>query len=148
MMTADANYENGEGLRHSLSCDLMVWISLPTFLFLHFVSTAPFGKHAAGKTKQWWMTGIQLNAKVAWCVFESPNLIWAAHVIFAQNRLADKNDLDTTYLSDRRNQVLLFLFVLHYVNRTILHPLQMSPLSAPVPLEIAVSALMYTTWNG
>ncbi|KAL7426904.1 hypothetical protein ACHAXH_003162 [Discostella pseudostelligera] len=44
--------------------------------------------------------------------------------------------------------VLMSLFTLHYINRDIIYPLRMNPISQKVPLVVIIAAGFITTWNG
>lgn len=53
---------------------------------------------------------IYLNPKLAWFLFEVPNLIWAVYFLFVSG-----DHLTLAY----------GLFILHYINRDIIYPLTM-----------------------
>lgn len=138
---------------HGFFTDLMLYMALPVFLFLHLVTPAPFGKHVqdtVGKRTFWSQcNNIQINAKIAWFLFESPNLIWSL-VCFLQNRhtLLGEHKLREDNFTGRMNIFLLFMFVMHYINRAIIYPFRLNSSSHPVPLPVFISAMLYTTWNG
>lgn len=132
---------------HSFLTVCMLYLCIPVFLFLHYVMPAPFGKHYAGNdtaTKLGGKSEVAISAKVAWFLFECPNLLWSMINLYrAQTAML--------IIKGGRpiiNFVLLSLFVLHYVNRSIFYPIRLSCHSRPVPLSVFFSAMLYTTWNG
>lgn len=74
----------------------------------------------------------ELNPRLAWFLFEVPNLIWAVYFL-----LVCQNKLTFGYS----------LFILHYINRDIIYPLRMKTTNK-VPFEIVLSAGLFTTANG
>ena len=75
---------------------------------------------------------VYLNPKLAWFLFEIPNLLWAAYFLFY------------------KNEPLSFgfaLFIIHYLNRDILYPLTLKT-TTKVPLEIVLNAFIFTLANG
>ena len=46
------------------------------------------------------------------------------------------------------NALLVSMFTMHYVNRAILYPVQMSRSSQSVPLVVIISAVIFTSLNG
>ncbi|GKY99563.1 hypothetical protein MPSEU_000910600 [Mayamaea pseudoterrestris] len=93
---------------------------------------APWGKTT---TNKWWARPI-LPPRISWFVFESPNLLWAW--------ICWKDSPPPNALSS----LLLLLFVLHYIQRTIIYPMLMSKSSQRLPLLMAVSAMAYCFING
>lgn len=53
---------------------------------------------------------IYINPKIAWFIFEVPNLLWACYFLFIK-----LTPLSFGYL----------LFILHYINRDIIYPLSL-----------------------
>ena len=102
--------------------------SVPIFIILYWVVPAPWGKTVNTNF------GPLIPARLAWFVFESPNLIWS-------------------YICWRRemelvNQILLALFVLHYLQRCVIYPLLLSANTTPMPLTVVLAALSFCTFNG
>lgn len=126
-----------ERLLHEKIAYVMIYVSLPVFLTLYYVLPAPWGKTLAIDSKPWWL-GPLLPARISWFVFESPNLVWAL-ICWKQRRQVDMN---------LASQILLSLFVLHYIRRAIVYPLTMSPKTKPMPAAIVLSAVSYCAFNG
>jgi protein-S-isoprenylcysteine O-methyltransferase Ste14 len=120
-----------EQVFHHRLCMGMLYISPFTFLFLRYVFPPNWGKTYET------LLGPTVPPRIAWCLFEVPNLYWAAFCY---------------YLTDRNvptpNMILLALFVGHYINRAIVYPLTLNAHTKPLPLEIVLAANMYTNING
>mmetsp|Transcript_15093 Transcript_15093/g.17360 ORF Transcript_15093/g.17360 Transcript_15093/m.17360 type:complete len:282 (-) Transcript_15093:288-1133(-) len=139
--------EEDDSKMHTFLCYLMIILSIPTFIYLTFVEAAPYGKHVNVGTKSrgtvlQQISLIRFPAKPSWIVMESPNLFWACYFYSLQPRgwIQDHENLV--------NVVLLVLFVSHYINRTIIYPIQMSSKSQPMPLTISSAAFCFCTLNG
>lgn len=107
--------------------------------FLTFAATmtinAPYGRYSAAKG---W--GPLIPARFAWFMMECPNLIIppAVYIHYSTPECAHNYS----------NSILMSLFVMHYVNRTILYPLRMPKGTSPMPLSVALMAFFFTSWNG
>ena len=112
-------------------------LSIPTFIVLRFGIVAPYGKHSTGTSASRYF-GPSINAKLAWIIFESPNLVWV---------LWSLSNLDSQSFGVA-NAALLSMFTAHYINRSIIYPLRMSGSSRPVPLAVVVSGFSYCFVNG
>lgn len=99
-----------------------------------FFITAPYGRFSASN----W--GVLVPAKIAWFFMESPNL-WVTLLILG---VAHRNDIK---LHSFANSTLLFCFILHYFNRSIIYPLRMHK-PTPMPISVMLAAFFYCTWNG
>jgi hypothetical protein len=108
----------------------IIFLSLPIFLTLTYVIPAPWGKTSQRR----YNLGPCIPARIAWFVFESPNLVWS-YVCWKSE-------------TPRINKLLLLLFVLHYLQRAILYPLRMSPSSKQMPLAVVASAFSFCSFNG
>lgn len=75
---------------------------------------------------------LDLPPKLAWFLFEVPNLVWAFYFILVRG-----DQLSLGY----------GLFIVHYINRCIIYPLGLKTTNR-VPLEIAVTAASFTFANG
>ena len=64
------------------------------------------------------VTKLEINPKIAWFLFEVPNLLWAFYFLFIKG-----NSLSFPYL----------LFIAHYINRDIIYPLRLKT-TTKVPL--------------
>ena len=115
-------------------------LSIPTFLVLRFGIVAPYGKHSSGisTTSASRYFGPLINAKLAWVIFESPNLVWAMWSLFHR----ENENFGVA------NAALLLMFTTHYINRSLIYPLRMSGSSRPVPLAVAASGFSYCFVNG
>lgn len=111
---------------HTLLATLVIVFSIP-LLFIE----VPISKTLAS----WSILGPLVPARLAWFIFELPNLVWP--VICCSG-----TTLPLT------NAILLGLFILHYVRRTILFPITMNTTSKGYPLVPMVFALLYTSVNG
>lgn len=120
---------------HASLSRFILFISAPTFISLQYYIVAPFGKQST-KTKKW---GPTFNPRLAWFLFESPNLIWSGCLYFSR---------DEALFQCWSNRILLGLFVIHYVNRCIVYPLRIAKTSQKVNLSIMVSAFVFCSING
>ena len=73
-------------------------------------------------------------APAAWCLFEIPNLYWSAYY--------------WTSVSGIEQQILLSLFVLHYIQRSIVYPLLLAKTTKRIPLPVVLAAFGFTNCNG
>ena len=113
----------------------MLCISLPTFLLLYYMIPSPWGKTLLSKRQLY--LGPLLPPRISWIVFESPNLGWS-YMCWKERR----GNLDGV------NQVLLLLFVIHYVQRDLVYPLLLSKYTKPMPLVVVIAAFCYCNVNG
>ncbi len=107
---------------------LMIGVAPPVFVFLLF-RTAPYGRHERRGF------GMGIPGRVGWVVMESPAVLLFAAIYF---------------LGDHRFQTaplaLLFLWQLHYVQRTFVYPFRIRA-GRTMPLLIVLSALLFNVWN-
>jgi len=113
----------------------VIYASIPVFLILLFVVPSPWGKTSNAALLN--VLGPPLPARLAWFVFEIPNLIWIAVALCNL-----KHELPLI------NRLLLTFFVMHYFNRAILYPFWMSNRAKQVPLMVVLSACLYCCING
>jgi hypothetical protein len=122
------------------AADVVFWSSAALFatgvvtFFGCSILAAPYGKYAVA-SGQW---GPLVPAKIAWIVMESPNL-WVPLLVYLFG--------SDTLILNPVNQVLLFCFLLHYTNRSIIYPLRMGKVS-PMPLSVMLAAFAFCSWNG
>lgn len=79
-----------------------------------------------------------VNGKLAWVIQEAPSLcvpVWCLH--------NGKEEL----VGSPVNLILLFCFIGHYANRTIIFPFQIRG-GKDTPVGVIISALFFTTLNG
>lgn len=142
---------------HRLASQTFLAASLPVYLITRYVIVAPFGRHAAAQDHRWWF-GPKFNARMSWFVFESPNLFWCwycyARLLDPGTFFLDPSEAaivsweEDGLLRVSTNAILLSLFALHYINRTIVYPLLMSSESQPVPLVVIAAGFVTTFVNG
>lgn len=112
----------------------MLIVSLPVYFLLRHGVVAPYGKHS---NSNW---GPSVNAKLAWFLFESPNLAWSLYVFM--------NKKDEVFDGSPANAILLSLYVIHYINRCCLYPIRISSKSQPVNIAIISSGFAFCSLNG
>lgn len=112
----------------------MVSTALVTFVATTVIS-APYGRYT---TPKGW--GPLIPAKLAWFFMESPNL-WITAIVY----LYFSNEGCS---SNRYNSTLTCMFVLHYMNRSVLYPLRMPRDANPMPISVCFLAFSYCVWNG
>jgi len=112
----------------------MIGTALMTFAATMTIN-APYGRYSTAKG---W--GPLLPAKFCWFMMESPNLFipMAVYLHYATPRCS----------SNYSNNILMCMFVMHYINRAIIYPLRMARDASPMPLTVAVLAFVFTCWNG
>jgi hypothetical protein len=125
-------------IHHSL-CIFIIILSPITYFLLTRKVIAPFGKHTSSienKSINW---GPCINPKLAWFIFESPNLLWSIYAFFHRKE----------YIFDNIANVTLFsLFSIHYVQRCIIYPMRMNESATLVNLAIMSSAFIFCCING
>lgn len=109
----------------------MIYLSPIVFLFLRYVFPPNWGKNFST------LLGPTVPPRIAWCLFEIPNLYWALFCYWPR-----RDELPAA------NMLLLAIFTGHYVNRAIIYPLTLNAQTKPIPLEIALAAFAYTNVNG
>jgi hypothetical protein len=99
------------------------------------VISAPYGRYTT--SKGW---GPLIPAKLAWFFMESPNL-WVSAIVYLYHS-------KETCAANRHNNILMCMFVLHYLNRSVLYPLRMPRDANPMPVSVTFMAFFYCLWNG
>lgn len=74
----------------------------------------------------------QTPSRITWFFMELPNLIWVFYFAYQNNFQIN---------------LPMFLFMIHYLNRTIVYPLR-SKSNSKIPLLASTSAAIFTTFNG
>jgi len=111
-----------------------VWIAIALMVLILLVASktrAPYGRH----TRQGW--GIMIDNKMGWIIMELPALI-----IFPTLALlgpTSKSNLDI---------LLVLLWSVHYINRTLVFPLRIKTKGKRMPISILFSAIFFNTING
>ena len=132
---------------------LLSWTCRPNGATITYLVMMYVGKER--KKYRWWF-GPQLDAKLSWFLFESPNLVWSCYCycclrdseIMSSGSAAAMVSFDNNKLQVSSNAVLLALFTLHYINRAVIYPLRMNANSHRVPLLVTASAMIVTILNG
>ena len=120
-----------------MSSSVMVVSAVLTFLGLSFFA-APYGKYSS--SKGW---GPLVQAQLAWCFMEIPNL-WVAALVYIF-----RSNTSEQAISSNVNKVALVCFLLHYVNRSIIYPFRMrSSQCTPMPISVMIAAFVFCAWNG
>jgi protein-S-isoprenylcysteine O-methyltransferase Ste14 len=111
---------------------LVIWMILaPVFFLLLLFFTAPYGRHIR---KGW---GPAVPAHRAWMIMEMPAVCLMILFFVLGGRYTSIPLI-----------VFLILWEIHYINRTFIYPLRLSPQSKPMPLSIMVSGLFFNFING
>ena len=108
-------------------CLIWAGIALITFFLLLFVK-APYGRHV----KSGW--GPQISNKVGWVLMELPSFVCILY-------------FTVSYSHSSYAYLLLFLWLLHYANRTFIFPLRIRTRGKKMPVVIVVSAIIFNLVN-
>lgn len=123
--------EAGEPYQLEWMAYVMVLMGLLSFLFLLFINV-PYGRYASSKF------GFPVSVKLAWFLQELPSLLVPLYVVVFT--AADRN----SYLS---NQVLIGMFLCHYIQRTLVYPFLIRG-GKPTPFVSFAIAFMFCVYNG
>jgi protein-S-isoprenylcysteine O-methyltransferase Ste14 len=104
-------------------------LGVATFIALFFV-VAPYGRH----TRQGF--GPVLGQRVAWVLMEAPAVVVWAGIYFLGRHALELGPL-----------VLLAVWQLHYLQRTVIFPLRIRPNARGTPLTIVLSAIAFNVLN-
>ena len=111
---------------------ILCWIALGliTFLYLIYSKTrAPYGRHVKKKP------GVRIDNSFGWFIMELPALI-IMPILSLQN-------------TDNPLVILIvFIWFLHYFNRSIIFPLRINTKKKRIPILIVLSAFTFNTING
>ncbi len=108
-------------------CLIWAGIALITFFLLLFVR-APYGRHV----KSGW--GPQISNKVGWLLMELPSFVCILYFTIS-------------YSHSSYAYLLLFLWLLHYANRTFVFPMRIRTRGKKMPVVIVVSAIIFNLVN-
>ncbi len=114
---------------HEIGCWVMVGLAAATALALTFI-VAPYGRH----NRSGW--GPQIPGKLGWVLMEAPSLVGFLWFYLRGEHRAELVPL-----------VLLGLWQLHYINRTIIYPLRTRPSGKTMPVFIAAMAFGFNIFN-
>jgi len=114
----------------------MIIIGTITFIACTFI-TAPYGRYSTDKG---W--GFLLPSKLSWFLMESPNL-WLPPIIYSYMGSIE-------CFSSGPNKILLGMFIIHYIQRSIIYPVfRISGKNhQPTPVSVTILAFTYCFWNG
>jgi hypothetical protein len=109
-----------------------IWIGVAVIIFPVLLKvTQPYGRHSKNK----W--GPMINNRLGWFIMEFPSLaIFGYYLIFKANLL---------------NVLILlpgFLWMLHYIHRVLIFPLQIRTARKKIPVLIVLLALIFNVING
>lgn len=93
--------------------------------------TAPYGRHI----RDGW--GTMINNTLGWVIMELPSPICFAMAFFSNEN--DKSSMSYFFMS---------LWMLHYINRSIIFPFRYPNKNKKMPLSIALSAIFFNMVNG
>lgn len=129
-----AGNEAERQLLHSCAWALVV-MSITVFPILFFLK-APYGRYASDARSPLW--GPPVNVRAAWVIQECPTLVFTALSLYHG---------DPKCLSSLPNLILLSLFAVHYVNRTLIYPFKIRGGNS-TPLLVVFFAWLFCTING
>ncbi|MDB0023037.1 DUF1295 domain-containing protein [Flavobacteriaceae bacterium] len=108
-----------------------IWIMIALIVLpINLIYKAPYGKHS---TKKW---GKVIDNKTGWILMEFPALITCPLIYFS---IAEEIKLNIGFI---------FLWILHYFNRTIIYPLRIKTRGKKIPIAIVSSAFFFNLVNG
>jgi hypothetical protein len=109
-----------------------VWIGLAVVIFFVLLRiTAPYGRHA---TRQW---GPAISNRWAWVIMELPVLVVLfAIVLPVQSQLSSVS------------WIMIGLFTIHYLNRTLVFPFRLRTKGKTMPLLVVGSGVLFNLLNG
>lgn len=109
-----------------------IWIAVAVITFIALLKiTAPYGRHT---TSTW---GPLIDNKLGWFIMEFFVLVVLGYFI-----LTGTNTQTTV------NWIIIGLFALHYINRSIIFPLRIKTNGKKMPMSIMFMALFFNLNNG
>lgn len=130
----------GETMKHGLangpaniSAALMIITGGITYVACTYI-TAPYGRHV--EKKGW---GVMVPARLSWFFMESPNL-WIPLYHYRNGQF---------HSFSCAKWILLGLFLIHYIHRSILYPFFRvnGKYHQPLPISVPLLAFGYCSWN-
>ncbi len=112
-----------------LICYAWIAVALMVLVTMFFV-TAPFGRHTSEK----W--GPMISNKWGWVIMEFPSLAIMVYFLFWGSRSFDSYAW-----------ILFALWIVHYVNRTLIYPFRIKSTPKKMPVFIVVSAIGFNLMN-
>lgn len=110
------------------------WIAVGIITFVVLMTTgvrAPYGRHTS---KHW---GPLIDNRLGWFIMELPALLICP-------ALAIWGPSEKTSLIG----ILVFIWILHYFNRTVIFPLRIKTAGKKMPVLIVLNAIFFNTVNG
>ena len=108
------------------------WIAIGIISFPFILKyNAPYGRHTSNN----W--GYLIDNKLGWIVMELPALLLCPILFFISTN--EKSILTSFFI---------FLWIIHYFNRTIVYPNRIKTKKKKIPLLIAVLAFIFNLING
>lgn len=108
-----------------------IWILIALIVLpINLIYKAPYGKHS---TKKW---GKVIDNKTGWILMEFPALVTCPLIYFS---ITEEITLNIGFI---------FLWILHYFNRTIIYPLRIKTRGKKIPIAIVSSAFFFNLVNG
>ena len=124
------------------SCYAMLFVGIVTYLTL-LIQVAPYGKFT--QSKGW---GPLLPARIAWMLMESPNL-WITLIFYLVSQSnSPPAQMESYPIHSFSNKILISMYLLHYINRSLIFPLLLPSNSNPMPISVMLMAFLYCSWNG
>ena len=117
---------------HTLNIITCIWMAVGIIAFpILLKTTQPYGRHA---TNKW---GPMMGNKLGWIIQESPSMIFLSIFFF-------------TGTGEKTKAVWFFwaLWVLHYINRSIIFPLRTHTNNKQIPVLIVAAAIFFNFMNG
>jgi len=108
-----------------------IGIGLITFPFL-FKITAPYGRHS---NRNW---GPMINNRLGWIIMEFPAMALFATLVISGGGL----------LRDNIIMIAFGLWMIHYINRTLIFPLRLRTKGKKMPILIVGMAFFFNLVNG
>tara|TARA_Y100000768_G_scaffold127401_1_gene94514 strand:+ start:13 stop:759 length:747 start_codon:yes stop_codon:yes gene_type:complete len=110
---------------------LIPWLILAIISFLLlFKITAPYGKFSDRKY------GVLINYKLGWFIQEIISPLFLFYFFYT-------GDIEKTFI----HWFLIIIWILHYINRSIIFPLRLKK-SSKMPISVILSAIFFNIING
>jgi hypothetical protein len=144
-------------------CDLFFYTALPVFVLLFFfkLNVKMYGRYSDDSP-----FGPPINARLAWCIQESPCVFFSLYSLYEVSRVNAEaasasrvstlsNAQHTSAMITQHffsqgyeaNVILLGLFLFHYTYRAFVYPIRMRNPS-PMPILLMFSAFLFCSLNG
>ena len=107
------------------------WIGLAIAVHVTmFFIKAPFGRHTSTKY------GRSINNKWGWFLMELPSLLIMSYFLFFGTRSLHSF-----------TWILFLMWILHYLNRTVIYPLRIKSTDKKMPIFIVLNAVIFNLFN-